>query len=71
MEVVVGTSGNWISHNYCRNPDNDPKGPWCFTDPIQDGSGLWRIHDYCQIDYCEQIDENPIKYGGNATKLQA
>ncbi|XP_076976893.1 apolipoprotein(a)-like [Tamandua tetradactyla] len=33
--------------NYCRNPDNDPKGPWCYTtDPNL-------RFDYCNIPECE------------------
>lgn len=33
-------------HNYCRNPDNDPKGPWCYTtDPDT-------RFEYCDISDC-------------------
>ena len=32
--------------NYCRNPDNEPKGPWCYT---QDSSKRW---EYCDIKIC-------------------
>ena len=33
-------------HNYCRNPDNDVKGPWCYTtDPK-------KRFDYCNVDDC-------------------
>lgn len=30
-------------HNYCRNYDNDPRGPWCMTDERTDG---W---SYCSV----------------------
>ncbi|CAG5104057.1 Oidioi.mRNA.OKI2018_I69.chr1.g1072.t1.cds [Oikopleura dioica] len=34
------------NHNFCRNPDNDPKGPWCYTtDP---GTRF----EYCEITDC-------------------
>ena len=34
------------NHNFCRNPDNDPKGPWCYTtDPN-------RRFEYCDIIKC-------------------
>lgn len=34
------------NHNYCRNPDNDPRGPWCYTtDPD-------KRFDYCNVDDC-------------------
>lgn len=33
-------------HNYCRNPDNDSGGEWCYT---TDSSATW---DYCNIDIC-------------------
>jgi len=33
-------------HNYCRNPDNDSKGPWCYT---SSWSKRW---DYCDIPQC-------------------
>uniref|UniRef100_A0A452U5Q3 Plasminogen n=1 Tax=Ursus maritimus TaxID=29073 RepID=A0A452U5Q3_URSMA len=36
-----------LEENYCRNPDNDEKGPWCYTtDPNQ-------RFDYCSIPQCE------------------
>ncbi|KAM6207732.1 plasminogen-like [Sarcoramphus papa] len=36
-----------LEENYCRNPDNDGKGPWCYTtDPAT-------RFDYCNIPECE------------------
>lgn len=36
-----------LEENYCRNPDNDENGPWCYTtDP---GTRF----DYCNIPECE------------------
>ena len=32
--------------NYCRNPDNEPKGPWCYT---EDSGKRW---EYCDIKIC-------------------
>merc|ERR1712130_958749 len=31
------------NHNYCRNPDNDPKGPWCYT------TNPSTRYDYCDV----------------------
>ena len=35
--------------NYCRNPSNDPRGPWCLTlDP--------NVHkEYCRVLFCSPI----------------
>ena len=30
-------------HNFCRNPDNEPGGPWCFT---TDSESRW---EYCDV----------------------
>lgn len=39
-----------LEENYCRNPDNDEKGPWCYTtDPNT-------RFDYCNIPECEGED---------------
>ena len=35
-------------HNYCRNPDGDPRGPWCYTT----SEIKW---DYCFIPVCECV----------------
>ncbi|XP_058526707.1 plasminogen isoform X3 [Ochotona princeps] len=36
-----------LEKNYCRNPDNDVEGPWCYTtDPN-------KRYDYCDIPECE------------------
>ena len=35
------------SHNFCRNPDDDARGPWCYTtDPN-------RRFEYCDIPQCQ------------------
>ena len=36
-------------HNYCRNPDEDPIGPWCFT---TDPDVLW---EECSIPLCGRL----------------
>jgi hypothetical protein len=33
-------------HNYCRNPFNDPNGPWCFTNSAE---SRW---EYCPVPAC-------------------
>ncbi|XP_078412860.1 plasminogen [Cetorhinus maximus] len=37
-----------LEENYCRNPDNDTTGPWCYT---QDANTRW---ENCQIQNCEE-----------------
>ncbi|GCC26663.1 hypothetical protein chiPu_0005081 [Chiloscyllium punctatum] len=37
-----------LEENYCRNPDNDFTGPWCYT---QDVNKRW---EYCLIPNCEE-----------------
>ncbi|VDI38021.1 Hypothetical predicted protein, partial [Mytilus galloprovincialis] len=32
--------------NYCRNPDNEPLGPWCYT---TDSETRW---EYCTVPFC-------------------
>ncbi|EPY85229.1 plasminogen [Camelus ferus] len=42
-----------LEENYCRNPDNDEKGPWCYTtDPNT-------RFDYCDIPECEATPPPP------------
>uniref|UniRef100_A0A3Q2XHC6 Kringle domain-containing protein n=1 Tax=Hippocampus comes TaxID=109280 RepID=A0A3Q2XHC6_HIPCM len=48
-----GDSHSTLSHvgldkNYCRNPDRDKHGPWCYTDP--NTRLAW---DYCKLKHCE------------------
>ncbi|KAM5228809.1 plasminogen [Ctenodactylus gundi] len=36
-----------LDENYCRNPDNDEQGPWCYTTSPD------HRFDYCDIPQCE------------------
>nr|XP_056708854.1 plasminogen [Euleptes europaea] len=38
-----------LEENYCRNPDNDEKGPWCYT------TDRGTRFDYCNIPECEEM----------------
>ncbi|CAM9122579.1 unnamed protein product, partial [Lampetra fluviatilis] len=35
-----------LEENFCRNPDNDTKGPWCYTTDPQ------LRFDYCSVEAC-------------------
>ena len=37
-----------LAKNYCRNPDNDTQGPWCYT------ADLEKKYDYCMIHMCSE-----------------
>ncbi|MEE6522867.1 hypothetical protein FKM82_021515, partial [Ascaphus truei] len=39
---------NGLDENYCRNPDSDPKGPWCYT------TDKHVRHQLCGIKKCEE-----------------
>ncbi|XP_053577107.1 hepatocyte growth factor-like protein isoform X2 [Bombina bombina] len=41
------TPGNGLDENYCRNPDSDPKGPWCYTTDKN------TRHEQCGIKKCK------------------
>lgn len=36
-----------LEQNYCRNPDTDKHGPWCYTN---NSAIPW---DYCHVKPCE------------------
>lgn len=36
-----------LTSNKCRNPDNDPEGPWCY---VRIGSNV--TMDYCDLEIC-------------------
>ncbi|KAM9845606.1 hepatocyte growth factor-like [Aulostomus maculatus] len=53
--INSGDSHSTVSHegledNYCRNPDRDKHGPWCFTNP--NNRLAW---DYCKLKHCEWL----------------
>ncbi|KAI9533569.1 hypothetical protein NQZ68_021104 [Dissostichus eleginoides] len=43
-----------LERNYCRNPDRDKHGPWCYTNP--NNRLAW---DYCKLKHCESATVSP------------
>lgn len=51
--------GKGLDANYCRNPDGEPEGNWCYTD---DPEVRW---EYCGIEECAaECAENIASYRG-------
>ncbi|KAK2859015.1 hypothetical protein Q5P01_003635 [Channa striata] len=58
--INSGDSHSTVSHvglekNYCRNPDRDKHGPWCYTNP--NNRLAW---DYCKMKHCDIAAQNLI-----------
>nr|XP_057933860.1 hepatocyte growth factor-like [Doryrhamphus excisus] len=58
--INSGDSHSTLSHvglerNYCRNPDRDKHGPWCYTNPNTRLS--W---DYCKLKHCDAATRTPL-----------
>ncbi|KAM8884118.1 hepatocyte growth factor-like isoform 1-T1 [Synchiropus picturatus] len=47
-----------LEQNYCRNPDRDKHGPWCYTNP--NTRLAW---DYCKLPRCEAAAATPAPNG--------
>ncbi|ELU18327.1 hypothetical protein CAPTEDRAFT_49261, partial [Capitella teleta] len=41
-----GTNTLSDAENFCRNPDSEQEGPWCYT---MDSDSRW---EYCDISFC-------------------
>ena len=41
-------------HNFCRNPDNEPEGAWCYT---TDSESRW---EYCDVGELDPTCDNPL-----------
>lgn len=44
-----------LEQNYCRNPDNDTEGPWCFVDHPN------VTMDYCDLELCEDPLDSDVE----------
>ncbi|KAK1171496.1 plasminogen [Acipenser oxyrinchus oxyrinchus] len=56
-----------LESNFCRNPDKDQQGPWCYTN---DPELRW---EYCQIQDCNEecMDCRGEDYRGKAAKTES
>ncbi|CAC5392034.1 unnamed protein product [Mytilus coruscus] len=45
-------------HNYCRNPNNDSRGPWCYT------NDAYKVSESCNIPYCGTVQSAKIVFHG-------
>ncbi|NP_001086517.1 coagulation factor II, thrombin S homeolog precursor [Xenopus laevis] len=54
-----------LQENYCRNPDNDGEGLWCFV------SHPNLTYDYCPMNYCDSpIDEDVLNNPAGRTTAE-
>lgn len=53
-----------LERNYCRNPDRDKHGPWCYTNP--NNRLAW---DYCKLKHCESVTVSPQPNTPTDTKI--
>uniref|UniRef100_A0A8C2SVL4 Plasminogen-like n=1 Tax=Coturnix japonica TaxID=93934 RepID=A0A8C2SVL4_COTJA len=54
-----------LEENYCRNPDGDVRGPWCYTtDPAT-------RFDYCNIPELECMECNGEDYHGSVSRTES
>lgn len=53
-----------LERNYCRNPDRDKHGPWCYTNP--NNRLAW---DYCKLKHCESATVSPQPNTPTDTKI--
>ena len=54
LAFLMATKLDVTDYNYCRNPDGDTQGVWCYLEP---GQGAPRDWDYCDIgDPADQCD---------------
>ena len=60
------------NHNFCRNPDGGPTGPWCYTN---DPKKRW---DYCTIDdtcpcnwHCLLPGDRGLNYNGTVSTTKS
>ena len=63
------------NHNFCRNPDKDPKGPWCYKQNwspkyhVESGNPLNSNYFHCDIPVCsnfnaiERCNYDSLPYG--------
>ncbi|XP_036181906.1 prothrombin [Myotis myotis] len=54
-----------LVENFCRNPDGDQEGAWCYV-----GGGKPGDYEYCGLNYCEEpVDE--VTVDGQSQDLEA
>ncbi|XP_074658511.1 uncharacterized protein LOC141911403 isoform X2 [Tubulanus polymorphus] len=54
------------AQNYCRNPDDEPEGPWCYT---MNPGKRW---EYCDIEYCEcKTSKKGVEYRGETSETRS
>ena len=49
LSANLDGNGADLRKNHCRNPNNDPRGPWCFDQEN-------RIN-YCGVEVCGEVGE--------------
>lgn len=54
-----------LDENFCRNPDGEPRGPWCYT---TSSKKRW---DYCDVPSCGKLIYTHVSIVESSTKYLA